>query len=112
MIGFRRIVWIASAALALAGAAAQAQENNLPRVLGPALSAPVVVTARQGVTVRARTALPDFALIETLARRHSDTPGPSRFLIDLFPGLELEAEVISAELRDHGSTVFARLTGV
>lgn len=109
MIAFRRIrVWIACGALALAGVAVQAQENNLPRVLGPALSAPVVVTTGEGVTVRARTALPDFALIESLAR----SPEGARFVIDLFPGLELEAEVISAEVRVHGSTVLARLTEV
>jgi peptidyl-Asp metalloendopeptidase len=111
MIAFRRIrVWIACGAFALAGVAVQAQENNLPRVLGPALAAPVVVTTGPGVTVRARTALPDLALIEALARRPLDTPERPRFVIDLFPGLELEAEVISSEVRAHGSTVFARLT--
>ncbi len=110
---FRRIrVWIAWGVLVLAGAALQAQENNLPRMLGPALSAPVQVTTGEGVTLRARTALPDFALIESLARSQAETLARPRFVIDLFPGLELEAEVISAEVRDHGSTVFARLTGV
>jgi hypothetical protein len=113
MIAFRRIrVWIAGGALALAGVAVQAQESNLPRVLGPALSAPVLVTTGEGATVRARTALPDFSLIEALARSQPDTPERPRFVIDLFPGLELEAEVIFAEVRDHGSTVFARLTEV
>jgi hypothetical protein len=67
------------------------------------------VTTGEGVTLRARTALPDLSLIESLARSQSARP---RFVIDLFPGLELEAEVVSAETRAHGSTVLARLTEV
>lgn len=113
MIAFRRVgVWIVGGALALAGAAMNAQADSLPRLLGPVLSAPASPTAGEGTTVRARTALPDFALVEVLARRHLDTLEQPRFVIDLFPGLELEAEVIFAEVRDHGSTVFARLTEV
>jgi hypothetical protein len=112
MLAIRRLgVWIAIGALALVGAV-NADAEDIPRLLGPSLSDPTQPVAGDRATVRARTALPDFTLLGTLARRHLDTLEQPRFVIDLFPGLDLEAQVISAEVRDHGLTVFARLTGV
>lgn len=62
--------------------------------------------------VRERAVRPDVAAVEGLARRHTTTGESLRFVLDLFPGLELTAQVIGAEVRSGGSTVFAKLDDV
>lgn len=109
----RIVATLAGTLMAAASALALAQAPAPPRVLGPTLSAEVIPKAQDATTVQARVVRPDMAALENLARHHLASEEKARFVIDLFPGLELEAEVISAEVRQSGgTTVFARLTEV
>lgn len=110
---YRTIAVLAAAALAaLSSATAIAQAPALLRVLGASPDTKVVAKLGDTTSVKARLARPDIAALEEIARHHLATHQKSRFVIDLFPGLELEAEVIAAEARPGGTTLFARLTGI
>lgn len=103
----------AGAILALSITSAVAQTGSLPGVLGPTLNARVIPKAGDPATVQARVVRPDVALLDSLARHHIATRQQYLFVVDLFPGLDLEAEVIAAEARPGGgTTLFARLTEV
>ncbi|HEX4884397.1 MAG TPA: S-layer homology domain-containing protein [Casimicrobiaceae bacterium] len=99
------------AALALGfPVAVPAQPSPLPRVFGPSA---VAASAKRAApaTVEAREVAADRALLAGLARAHVAGGTRPRFALDLFPEMELEAEVTSAEIRASGLTLFARLPG-
>ena len=101
------------AALVLQAFTAVAQDPGAaPRLLGPTVAAPLAFAARAADTAtitRDRAVRPDVAAVDAMARRHVATSRPERFFLDLFPGLDLEATVIGAEVRTNGSTLFAKL---
>jgi hypothetical protein len=100
---------IGSALASLAWAA----PAGLPRILGS--SAPgdrVFAKADSHAMTRARAARPDMEAIADIAARAIDLGEKPRFVLDLFPDLELEAETLTAERRASGATIIARLTGV
>lgn len=110
---YRTVVAVAVAALAtLFSATASAQAPALLRVLGASPDAKAVAKFADAAAVRSRVARPDLVALEEIARHHLATRDPSRFVIDVFAGLDLEAEVVSVETRPGGATIFARLTGV
>ena len=86
--------------------------DALPRLLGPTQATLAARGAGDVTAVRERAVRPDVGAIDAIARHHLATREGTRFLVDLFPGLELEAEVISAEVRTSGTTVFAKLVDV
>lgn len=98
-------------ATALAGVPALAA-GTPPRLFGPTLEGRVALKQGDASAVRARAVRPDLAAIDALARGHLASAAGQRFVLDLFPGLELEAEVIGAEVRASGTTLFARLDGL
>lgn len=101
------------AAAALLPCVASAQSAPVPRLFGPTLVVPQALgpsAARDPRTaVRDRAVSPDLAAVDRLALDHAGGRRGDRFVVDLFPGLEFEAEVIDAEVRPNGTTVFARL---
>lgn len=104
---------VALLALLLAGNQAIAQSPTLPRVLGQAAHARAPSSASDVATVRSRSVTPDLLLLDTIARRHARTGERTRFVIDLFPDLELTAEVIGADVRPGGgTTLYTRLPDV
>jgi hypothetical protein len=110
---YRTVAAVATAALVtLMSPAAMAQSPAPLRVLGASPDAKAVAKIGDGATIKARVARPDVAALDAIARYHAATRDKTRFVIDLFPGLELEAEVISAEARPDGTTLFARLTEI
>ena len=80
----------------------------LPRLLGSDVMAKRQSTS-DSASLRTRTVDPDVSLVEDLARAHASGAAGQRFLIDLFPGQEVQAEVVDAQLRATGATVIARL---
>ena len=109
-----RTVAVAATLAMLSGAAtALAQSPALPRVLGVSLEeTKAVAKIGDATSVKSRLAHPDIAALEGIARHHLDTQDKARFIIDLFAGLELEAEVVAAQTRPDGATLFARLTEI
>jgi hypothetical protein len=100
-------------ALLLSSTAAYSQPRELPRVLGPDTQAKAQSIARDTATVQSRSAQPDVVLLDAIARRHARTREATRFVVDLFPGVEVTAEVTAAEVRANGgTTLFARLPDV
>ena len=95
--------------MAIAAPAALARDA-LPQVLGPSPAKSFVKS--DASSVKSRTARPDVAALLALAARHAATGSAQRFVVDLFPGLAFEAEVIRVESRPTGATLFARLTDV
>ena len=96
---------------ALIGIRADAQAPEAIKVLGPTpVDAKAIAKIDDAVTVKARIARPELVTLDAIARRHLATRQKSRFVIDLFPGLDIEAEIIDAQARDDGMTLFARLT--
>jgi hypothetical protein len=92
---------------------AWAAPAGLPRILGE--SAPsdrVLAKADSHATLRARAVRPDVGAIAGIAARAIDFDERARFVLDLFPDLELEAQTVAAERRASGATVIAQLTGV
>ena len=83
-----------------------------PRLLGPSVETRAPLKQADAATVQTRLVQPDLAALERIARGYVATEVPSRFILDLFDGLELEAEVMAAEIRPGGMTVFARLVDV
>jgi peptidyl-Asp metalloendopeptidase len=110
---YRTVVVITAATLAaLSSVTAIAQAPAPLRVLGASPDAKTVAKLADPATVKSRIARPDIAVLDEIARHHAATQYNSRFVIDLFPGLDLEAEVIASETRPHGATLFARLTEI
>lgn len=107
-----RLLLRASAfAVIVASSVALAQPQGLPRLLGPSVGK-AASKSSVGTTPQARLVRPDVKLLEQLARDPFAGSEGARFVLDLFPGLELEAEVVAAETRSTGATVFARLKDV
>ena len=107
-----RTLRIAALALATAASAQVVAQSTIPRVLGATVQPRGPAKALQPATVQSRTVRPDVAAISALAHDHLASPSPRRVVIDLFPGLEIEAQVVAAEARANGGvTVFARLAG-
>jgi hypothetical protein len=100
------------AAMASAALPARAQGPATPRVLGATVESGVMPKALDATSGQKRAVRPDLAAIEGLARLHALAKIRSRFVIDLFPGHDVEAEVVEAGVRATGATVFARLVGV
>jgi hypothetical protein len=98
--------------LALGCAAPAAAQGEGPRLFGPTLGDRVLVAPSDRTTTQARVVRPDLARIDQLARDHARTGERVAFVLDLFDGLDLEAEVIGADIRATGTTVFARLKNV
>jgi hypothetical protein len=96
----------------LAAAAASAQPVPPVRLFGPSVATVAPLVAADVATVRARAVRPDLDAVDGLARAHLATREPARFVLDLFPGLDLDAEVIASEVRPTGTTVFAKLVGI
>ncbi len=103
---------VAATLAALASATAIAQSPALLRVLGASPDAKAVAKVSDAATVKSRIARPDLAALDEIARHHVATQHKARFVIDLFPGLDLEAEVVSAQTRPDGATLFVRLTEI
>ena len=97
--------------LALSAAPASGQAAPY-RVLGPGDDTKRVAKSSDASSVRSRSATPDLAALLAIAARHEATQSSPRLLIDLFPGLELEGEIVRAETRPSGATLFVRLTSV
>ena len=113
MIDAKRFVAYTLLALSLASTTALSQAPELPRVLGPDVQAQLQTGAHDIATVRARSVRPDVVLLDAIARRHLRTREATRFVVDLFPGLEVTAEVVAAEVRPGGgTTLFAKLHDV
>lgn len=87
------------------------QGASAPKLFGPTRAAAATVPDKP-TTVRSRVVAPDLAAVAALARDHVASGRAARFTLDLFDGLDLEAEVIGAEVRATGSTVYARLVDV
>lgn len=96
---------------ALLGAPAATAQGSAPRIFGATVATQVLPRASDALVVQSRNVRPDLAAIERLAQSHLATGARTRFVLDLLPGFEFEAEVMSAEVRRSGTTVFARLTG-
>ena len=109
---YRTIVWAALAVFAALNASAASAQATLQRVLGPTDETKTVAKSSDTYSVKSRTARPDLGALLAIAARHEATQSSPRFLVDLFPGLELEAEVVRAETRGNGATLFVRLTEV
>jgi Metallo-peptidase family M12/S-layer homology domain len=85
---------------------------GLPRVFGASAQDAIVLPKADSYTVlRARAVQPDLSTVVDLATRTVDGEKP-HFVVDLLPGIELEAEAIAGERRATGATVIARLIGV
>jgi hypothetical protein len=91
---------------------ALAQVPAMPRILGASVESRAAPKAFDSTTAQRRAVRPDLSAIEGLARLHALAKIPSRFTIDLFPGIEVVAEVVESDVRPTGSTVFARLPGI
>jgi len=102
---------LAAAAL-LTAATASAQPAAITGLFGPTVASSGSFSAADVAAVRARAVRPDLGAVDELARRHLATSGGSRFTLDLFPGLDLDAEVIASEIRPTGTTVFAKLVDI
>ncbi len=64
-------------------------------------------------SIRARAVRPDLSAIADIVSRAVDGAENPRFVLDLFPGVDLEAETLSAERRASGGmTIIARLSNV
>jgi hypothetical protein len=87
-------------------------EIPLKRVLGPSDGAKTIVKASDASSVQSRTARPDIRALLALAAEHQAAQASPRFMIDLFPGLELEGEIVHVHSRGTGATLFVRLTDV
>jgi Metallo-peptidase family M12/S-layer homology domain len=110
---YRTIAGIVAATLAvLTSATAIAQAPALLRVLGASPDTKIDAKLGDTATVKSRIVRPDLAALDEIARHHVATQHKSRFVIDLFPGLDLEAEVLAVETRRDGVTLFARLTEI
>lgn len=110
---YRTVTAFAVAALTtLLSATASAQAPALLRVLGASPDAKAVAKGADAATVKSRVARPDLVALEEIARHYRATGHKARFIVDLFPGLDLEAEVTAAETRPGGVTLFARLSDV
>ena len=109
---FRMFRCGAFAVLAVFGPSMAAAQSALPRVLGPGIEPAPLSKSSDTSSVRSRTARPDLGTLLALAAQHEATQAAPRFLIDLFPGLELEAEIVSTQTRPTGATLFARLPRV
>ena len=84
-----------------------------PSLFGGSLSVAGAANVQDRADIRARTVRPDFALIPRLAAETNDYAGLPHFNLDLFPGVEFDAEVLHAEaIAGGGTTLFVRLTGV
>ncbi|MDH5286930.1 MAG: S-layer homology domain-containing protein [Betaproteobacteria bacterium] len=97
---------------ALMHAAPAPAQGTAARLFGPTVAPAAVSTVVDRAAIRTRAVRPDLGAVDELARRHVATNEASRFTLDLFPGLELDAEVIAAEVRTTGTTVFAKLVGI
>ena len=110
---YRTAAVTATWAILFGGGAALAQSPPMLRVLGESPEkSKVVVKLSDSTSVKARVARPDVAVLDDIARHYLATSHKARFVIDLFPGLDLEAEVVAAQSRLDGSTLFARLTEI
>ena len=106
-----RALAVALATFASSGVALAS--DALPRLFGATVSSAAFAPGETDrSTVRERAVRPDLAAVDRLAGDHVEGRAPQRFLLDLFPGLDLEADVIGAEVRPTGTTVFARLVGI
>ena len=104
---------VAATLAALASATTIAQTPALLRVLGASPDAKAVAKVCRSSNRASRASrVPDLAALDEIARHHVATQHKARFVIDLFPGLDLEAEVVSAQTRPDGATLFARLTEI
>lgn len=84
-----------------------------PGLFGGTLQAREAAVARDRTEMRVRTVRPDLALIPRLAAETNDYAGMPRFVLDLFPGLEFDAEVLRTEpTAGGGTTIVARLTEI
>jgi hypothetical protein len=84
-----------------------------PSLFGTSLSVAGAADIRDRAEVRVRTVRPDLALIPQLAAQTNDYAGLPHFNLDLFPGVEFDAEVLHAEaIAGGGTTLFVRLVGV
>ncbi len=86
---------------------------ELPHVFGGSIpGARMLPRADSHIVVRGRVVQPDLNAIADLAAKTIEGEKP-HFVVDLFAGLELEAEPMTAERRPSGgTTLIARLTGV
>jgi len=88
----------------------RATAQPLMSVLGPSPATKGLAKV-DATAVKARLVRPDLVALDEIARLDLDTRQKTRFNIDLFPGLDVEAETVGAERRADGVTLFARLTG-
>lgn len=96
-----------TAALNAGGAIAQTVP---PRIFGATVEPKVAPKSSDATTVKSRATRPQLAVLDAMARHYVATRETSPFIVDLFPGLDLQAEIVAAEIRDDGVTLFARLT--
>jgi hypothetical protein len=102
----------AIAVIAALGVSAAFAQVPLQRVLGPSDEAKAVAKSSDATSVKSRPVRPDLGALLAIAEQHVSTHSSPRVLIDLFPELELEGEVVHAETRAAGATLFLRLTQV
>jgi hypothetical protein len=101
-----------AASAMLAATFASAQSFAPAGLFGPTVESAGSSIQADATAIRTRAVRPDLGALEAMARRHVATGAASRFTLDLFPGLDLDAEVIATEVRTTGTTVFAKLVDI